>query len=424
MTDRQGLPALGSAALIATFYGPRQSTAAPRLQPLVAALAAGLDLVPAAPEGDLWQNPAAEREAWLQRFDPPAARDTTAVQLALNEPGDVLVAWLALRRRLEAALAGAALEGLWGYSLVYQAETPGGADPAQVDLAPLLGVARRLGDDSDAAAQVLAEAGGPAGRLWLVDLPLEGEGAQAASVYLAVGPAALSHQFVPQVLLGPAAALLMPDLIAHKGYHQARQAKQGEFWRQYGAHIQAMQASSQQLLALSAPLEAMAQSLAGLAGAHNRLTVTVATLGRLQVSLERQLHNLAWWQDPSLSGSLLPYHRSHLESAARELELAVSEGRLVLDAAGALVQTVSARLEASRERKRQTLGTLLAVLGVVLAVPQLLDREAVAAMLAWTGLVRTGSPQATLLLLAVQALLVGLLALAAGWAVYRLEGKR
>jgi hypothetical protein len=417
-------PTVGNAALIATFYGPRQSEHAARLQTVVQGLCAALALESAAPGGDLWQNLEPDRETLMQRFDPPAAHDATVVQLALNEPGDAATAWLALRQRLEPHLSESLLAGVWGYSLVYQAETTEGSDPTARDLAPLLAVTRRPGDESGAAIQVLAEAKVSGGKIWLLDVPLEGQGVQAATVYLAIGPAAQSHEFVQKVLLGPGATLLMPDLIAHKGYHQARQVKQGDFWKGYRDHIEAMQTYSHQLLSTPGPAKQTAQTLDKLARAHERLTLTLSHLGRLYVSLERQVHNFAWWVDVSLNGNLLPYHRSHLESAARELDLMLTEGRLVLESSGAVVGIVSARLEASREQKQQAVGTLLAVLGVVLAVPQILDREAVATILSWTGLLPAAGPLETLVPMLVQLLIVGVLSLVAGWAVYRLEGNQ
>jgi hypothetical protein len=421
MKARSREASIGSAALLATFYGPCQAGGAARLQPLLQELCTGLALEPAGPEAELWQNLEPGREALLQRFDPPAAHDTTVLQLALNEPGEAVAAWLSLRRRLEPLLVDSVLDGIWGYSLIYQAELAAGGDPAGLDLTPLLAVTRRPGDDSGTAIQPLAEAHAPGGRLWLLDVPLAGQGMEAASIYLALGPAARSHSFVRETLCGAGAALLMPDLIAHKGYHQARQVKQGDFGQQYRRHIEAMQTYSQQLLTGAEPIKRTAGTLTRLAQAHERLTLTLSHLGRLHVSLERQVHNYAWWQETGLDGSLLPYHRRHLENAARELELMLAEGRLVLDSGGAVVGIVSARLEAEREQRQQALGTLLAVLGVVLALPQFLDREAVAAVLAWAGLLPAAGPAATLLPTAVQMLLIGLLALLAGWVVYRLE---
>jgi hypothetical protein len=48
-------------------------------------------------------------------------------------------------------------------------------------------------------------------------------------VYLALCPSDKEEEFVRTVILGVDAALLMPDLITHKAYHQMRQYRGGKY---------------------------------------------------------------------------------------------------------------------------------------------------------------------------------------------------
>jgi hypothetical protein len=56
----------------------------------------------------------------------------------------------------------------------------------------------------------LAQTAVPGGKLWLLDIPMNGEGRAAASVYAALVDATHNDDLVRQVLCGPGAALLMP----------------------------------------------------------------------------------------------------------------------------------------------------------------------------------------------------------------------
>jgi len=60
-------------------------------------------------------------------------------------------------------------------------------------------------------------------QLWLMDIPDDEGGSSAATVYAALSPLDKEDDMITQLLYGPGAALLMPDLIAHKSYFQMRQ---------------------------------------------------------------------------------------------------------------------------------------------------------------------------------------------------------
>ena len=107
------------AALIATFYGNQG-----KLQPLLKRLRDGFaPLKEHAP--NLWLHE--PKQISLRLFDPPAAQDTSIIQLTLTPPAGVEVqeGWAAMGWRLGKVLdqedQEAYLSQVWGYTLVYQA---------------------------------------------------------------------------------------------------------------------------------------------------------------------------------------------------------------------------------------------------------------------------------------------------------------
>ncbi len=151
-----------------------------------------------------------------------------------------------------------------------------------------------------------------------------------------------------------------------------------------------------------------------LARDYGLLVGVVASLGELRISLARQLHNYDWWQKRAKGGAVIEYHRNQLETAFRELDLLIAEGQNALQAASTAVNIVQAQLDQRQERQRQRIEALLAIAGVALAIPQLIDREAAGALLRWAG-VRVSLDDVMFLLQAqlgitlVVALLAGLL---------------
>jgi hypothetical protein len=219
----------GNAALIVTFYGPRQTASEERLESVAMHLVTRLVLQTASTP-DQWQDLTPDHETFLHRFD-PAAADTTVLQLALNEPGNASVAWDVLRCKLEAIFDESVFKTLWGYSLVYQAEItePNPDIPVLEAGVPLLKIARRPGMPASeaAGAQPLAKTNLADGTIWLIDVPKQ-DGLAAATVYMALNKPNSGNQLVARHLYGPGARLLMPDLIAHKGYYQTRQYQVGD----------------------------------------------------------------------------------------------------------------------------------------------------------------------------------------------------
>jgi len=234
-------PWVQEAALIANFYGKRG-----QLHSLRDDLVRGLDLLPLGQHD--YAN--ATTKTFLRHFELPAAsaHDTTVVQLALNMPGAVEAAWRAMREQLEAVLPDdSALTAVWGYTLIYQAELAQDVPPATV-LAELLPAARRLHSPVSEQPQTLAQTDMPGGLVGLIDLPLQGDGLNAATVYIALSQPDSNNRLVRDVLYNPAAALLMADLTAHKGYHQMRQYRLGGLDVQYRHNMKTLSSHTDILL--------------------------------------------------------------------------------------------------------------------------------------------------------------------------------
>lgn len=382
---------VSNAALIATFYGPRGG-----MQEMVRRLA-GMN---------------------IQVFDPPAAHDTTIVQVALNAAGAADQAWIAMRQQLENVLkTDTELEGIWGYTLVYQAVLAANITISDPALCELLPAAQRLQPTPSDVQQTLAHADVLGGRLWLVDIPIHSDGLKAATVYVALGPPDQENELILEVLYGLGAALLMPDLIAHKGYHQMRQYRLGSWVNRYETAVGAVRERTSRLLDTPEQERKTTEELDGLARAYDRLVSIIPDMDALRISLIQQLHNYDWWQDRANGGNVLSFHRSHLETAVRELELLVAKGQSALEVAGTTVEMVQARLDKEREGQRQRVETLLAVVAVALAVPQLIDREAASSLLYLIGVATPSGSAGTLALLGVQVGITLAVALLAGLTV-------
>ena len=105
--------------LIATFYSRRDAKQTRALHAHLFRALAHVSQATAVPTD--WQDSGGN--TFLHSFNPsaPSAHDTTVIQLALNESGVAIDAWRTLRHRLEHIVDATVLEGIWGYTLIYQA---------------------------------------------------------------------------------------------------------------------------------------------------------------------------------------------------------------------------------------------------------------------------------------------------------------
>lgn len=341
--------AVRQASLIATFYSERK---APQPPPhhvkLYRSLARASEDAPVPTD---WRDPV--HGAILRCFTPRSRdqQDTTVVQLALNAPGPTATAWDGLRDRLAGILDDGDLRGIWGYSLIYEAVVPPGVEPERM-LAECRPAARRLG--SVVAGRPLANAAVPGGCLWLLDVPEAGDGLETATVYVALAHDATSEQtLVERTLYGPNAALLLPDLIAHKGYHQVRGYE--EMKPRLERTMAALQAATSRLLNERGRQVPTVEQLREIAGGYDRLTPVLPQLINARISLVKQTHNFDLWQERFGLNAVLAFHRRFLDSGTKELALAAESARSSLEAAGYAVAVAQVQVDRAQEGRQREL---------------------------------------------------------------------
>lgn len=368
------------AALIANFYGKRG-----QMQSLLNGLIQSLALIPD-DQNTSYVNPTTR--TYLRSVDPPAlsAQDTTILQLALNRAGVVETAWETMRTQLEAIVpADEVLKQVWGYTLIYQAELTEQV-PLLEALVALLPDVQRLHPTQSQSPQVLVKADFAGGWLWLIDLPQEGDGLQAATVYLALSQPNTENRLVREVLYNPVAAFLMADLIAHKGYHQIRQYRIGNLDEQYRDKMQTLSRHTDLLLHDLTHVSVKASEVDTLASKYGMLVSAVVHLDQLRVSLIRQVFNFAWWGKQAGENEITSFHHQHLQEAAQELELLVAQGQHPLGAARTAVEMIRTRLDKQQEDQQQRIGVLLTIVAVVLSALVLMDKENARAVLELLGI--------------------------------------
>ncbi len=344
--------ATSGASLLATFYiAQKEKVATDGLKDL---LCRKLNLTLDRP--GRWRAPDG-KEAFLLRFDPRAAHDTTVLQVALNPSGDAAKGWEDSRRKLESILGpeALALDGIWGYTLTYQAKlNPGiGADEAFEKLRPLV---HHLHPNRQASYKPLAQAHVEGGRVWLMAAPAEGEGPAAATVYVALsepeeGSEPGKERELGKLFLGKGARLLMPELIAHKSYYQRRQYR-GSNYEEYKGHLDEFRELVRGLLNELEQREVKPEELTNLTRRYHGLAEMVWQLEDLRVSMARQLHNYDEWEITG-DNDILKYHRRYMETTNVELELLVSDGQYALGVADPVLSISRYRTEKAREEQQQ-----------------------------------------------------------------------
>ena len=380
-TSAQPVTATG-AALIATFYGSRK---AGRLQPLVTLLCKKLSLEPLKQDvggvlqevADNWVNEGGP--SLLARFDPTAASDTTVVQLALNQGGEVAQAWADLGQKLSLALDEESLKAVRGYTLTYLALSDDLPVPSEAPIHPtlehLLAHAQPLHRQSTSTPTILAHTTIKSGQIWLLNLPIDPHGVELGTVYVALGPRKQPNELIEEVLYGRHAQLLMPDLIAHKAYHQRRQYYQGEVKRRYEQFAKQLRQSADSLLA-APDTQAHLSEIKKLEQDYRQFIRTLPLFRELRLSMARQQHNFERWQ-PQLphDGNLLTLHQAHIETIYRELEILVDKGEDTQTAVESTIRLLQTELQQRTEQRERTFQYWLALIGIMLAGPQFVSEN-------------------------------------------------
>ena len=353
-----------------------------------------------------------DKKRFLYRFDPPLAHDTTIVQLALSEyddskGDDAQAVWLKMRRELQTGELGRILDEqvgqkdekgrsiFWGYSLLYYARlTDGTLDEATPK--ELLKLAIRPQNDAQATSsngqkievEPLATSNLNGVKLLLMDVPVEGEGAKAAMVYIALLPPDGGRELMNEVLYGKGAALLMPDLIAHKAYHQRRQyvlpSEDGQDApiTLYKTRIEELRDSIGPFLGFDNQSDNQPKNFRALKFRYVQLLYATSYLDAPRLSLAQQRTNYSWWETQLGSGDLGNYHKKQIEIALEELSLLLDKGQRMLQAAQTTIEMQQTELSQAQEERDNLIASLLTLLGVALATTQLIDPSAAEALLA------------------------------------------
>ena len=370
------------AALIATFYGSREKG---RLQSLVDLLCEKLSLVPLTEQVDGRERKIADNwinengPSLLARFDPAAASDTTVVQLALNHGGEVASAWADLCKRLSLAVDKESLKAIRAYTLIYQAVSDDLPEADQASIHPtlerLLAHAQPLHTEPKTSAAILAHAKVKGGQVWLLKLPLERDGVEAATVYVALAGSKQQDQLIEQVLYGSQAQLLMPDLIAHKAYHQRRQYHQNEVKQNYEHFAKHLRQSADNLLAAS-NTQANARHIKNLEQDYRRFMRALPEFRELRLSMARQQHNFERWQSQlQHEGDLLTLHYNHIETICRELDILLDKGEDTQTAVETTIRILQSDLQQAAQQRERTFQYWLALIGIMLAGPQFVSES-------------------------------------------------
>jgi hypothetical protein len=327
-------------ALIVTFYGQRG-----QMQPLRDHLVARRQLIQE--NATTFTNQATR--TLLLHFDSPGAADTSIIQLALNSTDQVVSAWNSLRKQLAVILDDTLLQWpIWGYSLIYQAmliQAPSSATLNSTMLLPtvqaILPPVQPVTPATAETLPLLASSLMSGGYVSLHRIPLEHDGLNAATIYVALSLPDPTNQLVRQVLLGPGATLLMPDLIAHKGYHQIRQYRSDGWLDEYNAVIQSVRSATSQVLNPDGSDRSDTVPTTTLRETGDTLLSKLQDLKTLRISIAQQQENYLWWieQNPG-DTALFQFHQHHLNIARRELELLIEKGEIALDGARTTLERI------------------------------------------------------------------------------------
>lgn len=387
--------------IIATFYGKRAETGRSSFDArVIKLLCQQFELTPNS--DDDWMDK--KQKVFLRRFHPSAAHDTSIVQLAIGSAGNIKSVFSSMLKKVEEGLSNYDWNSVWGYSLIFLVQPNGRWDEKKAEkiFQETAGVTRRLYGDITGGDLAYAEYSG--GKLWLRDIPLQGDGKEAANVYLAICPQNDTKDFIINHLYGQGASLLMPDLIAHKSYYEIRQYRTNEQKASFDATIETMvNTSGVVLMNLSSRRTKILTK--GLADSYAPLIAVTAYLNRLRISIERQLINFNQWHKNFSQNAILAFHKNYIEIAGHELDLMIKEADGALKSCQTTVDMIQTKIEENRDDRQQRFENLLSIFGAILALGQIFNRDLVVNLLSY---VTTLPPQGynTLFLNLVQGGLV------------------
>lgn len=384
------------AGIIINFYGRRG-----KLKPLQKRIGIALNLVRA--QGEHKDMSDDERGIHLYVADPPNAPDTSIIHLAVGDPNvepahdaeTVWEKWLRIMQEadfnqiLDEAVAETDEERqavFWGYSLIFHAAFAPAIDPSQPPPA-LLKLARRPGQRQWEPVEPLAYSQLEGSHLWLLDTPNEGHGSQAASVYVALLPQDKEPILLTKLYYGRSALLLDPDLFAHKSYYQRRQfvglsANDDSLRQKYKNQLITMPNLVAPLLGVTLANQTQTaanqtEQLHQLNEAYTRLLFTTSLLNEPHLSLAEQKKNYEWYGRLfGQNNDVYEYHHQQIILLYEELGLLLDKGQTMLEAARTTTEMIQAKLSQKQAKQERITQAILAVVGLALACPQLVDPTA------------------------------------------------
>jgi len=264
---------------------------------------------------------------------------------------------------------------LLGCTVTYQVEVQGIAPLRRAlrrvlpTVCPLHGLPPRSGP---LAEWVLSE-----GTVWLVRVPLDASAfridpLREGTVYVAATRPRRADQLAATTTLDPQTSLPMIDEVAFGGYYAVREYLDEDKRDAYRKHTDAIGANIRAILTAqgrSGPIDQVERAC----DQHAKLTEHLARLDQLRIDMARHLINLRLIGDRLGGGEIVAYHAQQLETAERELLLLVEDGRDTADLCDVAVQAARARIDRQASERQEWFGTMLAVLGATLAIPELVD---------------------------------------------------
>lgn len=350
----------------------------------------------------------AQTGCYMWCFEPPRASDSTIVYLTCDHAADAATGWHAMRNNVQAlqALLNNDQQDMFnpdkviGYSLVYQAEFSEAPATSQPDTmvsaeqwAAIHATVKPLHDDTQQLSTIESDYVPGCGALWLMHVPPHhATGIAIGSVYLALSLPDSDNCLVETVLLsnGP---FIMADLIAHKAFYQMREYQRNDGVHDYNESITLLHKYTTALLdeptpntTASVPMDVFNM----LTKCYDSVTGDVLQLQAMHISLLQQQANYPWWQRHFLQGNsnIASYHWERITTGVRDAELLTAKGKTVLETSSTTVQVLRTRLEQAAERDRQEqkqleeqrrqqqqehIATWLAIIGAVLAIPEIVS---------------------------------------------------
>jgi len=205
------------------------------------------------------------------------------------------------------------------------------------------------------------------------------------------------------------------DLIAHKAYYERRQfvsqptTSELALRKAYKKHIGELRDTISPFLGSPAK----PKNFKILKSKYEQLLLATSILDEPRLSLAQQLTNYEWWQKQLDMGQLAEYHHRQIDITLKEVELLIDKGQRMLHATQTTIQMEQAELSQKRDERETLIAVLIGILGVALAVSQIIDPTAAEALLLLFANL-TGVPLATdnrLAQLLVQFSITGLVAL-------------